>query len=148
MQGRIIIKTISFSFSIFYFTTFLIAHFFTFLQQFTAANLKVAGNSAHIFTTLLSPEERCPFNTGNRYLAFFWDQILCLLNAGVLWMEVSLRRGSTVFTIIKVLVKCYQPTSTLIVLDNTKNNPQTIIIIVYYQVCTLTTITYGRRQYT
>ena len=56
MQG---IKTISFSFFAFYFTTFLIAHFFTFLQQFTARNLKVASNSVSnqcIFTTLLSPE--------------------------------------------------------------------------------------------
>lgn len=86
MRG-IIIKTVSFSFFIVYFTTFLIAHFFTFLQQITAGNLKVAGDSAshrRIFTTQLSPEERCPFNTGNRYLAFFWDQILCLLNGGVL----------------------------------------------------------------
>ena len=59
IQGKII-KTISFSFSLyFYFTTFLIAHFLTFLQQFTAGNLKVAGEgTSHrgIFTTLLSPE--------------------------------------------------------------------------------------------
>ena len=58
IQGKII-KTISFSFFIFYITTFLIAHFLTFLQQFTAGNLKVAGKSTshrRIFTTLLSPE--------------------------------------------------------------------------------------------
>ena len=58
MQG-IIIKTISFSFHIFYFTTLLIAHFFTFLQQLTAGNLRVARDSANhqrIFTTLPSPE--------------------------------------------------------------------------------------------
>ena len=58
IQGKII-KTISYFFFIFYFTTFLITHFLTFLQQFTAGNLKVAGESTshrRIFTTLLSPE--------------------------------------------------------------------------------------------
>ena len=39
--------------------------------------------------------------------AFFQHQILCLLNGGVPWIEVSQRRGSTVFAIIKVSVKCY-----------------------------------------
>ena len=49
---------------------------------------------------------------------------------------------------IKVLVKCYQSTSTLIVLGITKYNPQTITIIVHYQACTLATITYGRKGLT
>ena len=49
---------------------------------------------------------------------------------------------------IKVLAKCYQSTSTLIVLGITKYNPQTITIIVHYQACTLATITYGRKGLT
>ena len=77
--------------------------------------------------------------------ALFQDQILCPLNGYVPWIEVSQRRGSTVFPMIKVLVKCYQSTSTLIVLGITKYNPQTITIIVHYQACTLATITYGRK---
>ena len=58
IQGKII-KTISFSLSFSTLHLFLIAHFLTFLQQFTAGNLKVAGESTshrRIFTTLLSPE--------------------------------------------------------------------------------------------
>ena len=80
--------------------------------------------------------------------ALFQDQILCPLNGCVPWIEVSQRRGSTVFQMIKVLAKCYQSTSTLIVLGITKYNPQTITIIVHYQACTLATITYGRKGLT
>ena len=73
----------------------------------------------------VSPEWMCPLNRGDPKEGFH-----CIRN----------NQG---------FGKCYQPTATLIVLDNTKNDPQTIIVIVYYQVCTLTTIiTYGRRQLT
>ena len=80
--------------------------------------------------------------------ALFQDQILCPPNGCVPWIEVSQRRGSTVFPMIKVLVKCYQSTSTLIVLGITKYNPQTITIIVHYQACPLATIIYGRKGLT
>ena len=72
IQGKII-KTISYFFFIFYFTTFLITHFLTFLQQFTAGNLKVAGESTShrcIFTTLLSPN-----NNNNNNLIFILRKI-------------------------------------------------------------------------
>ena len=103
--------------------------------------------SVIFFSTKVSPEwsmnpgfgtqTMCPFPPNRGVLsievtdtkimwALFQDQILCPLNGCVPWIEVSQMRGSTVFPIIKVLVKCYQPTSTLIVLSITKNKPQTI----------------------
>ena len=72
---------------------------------------------SHLLNVKVSPEWRvnpsfgtqkmCPFPlnrgvpsivvTNTKIMrAFFWDQILCLLNGDVPWIEVSQRRGSIV----------------------------------------------------